>query len=242
MRHTLPILIALSSACAPDGAPAPLQASPDDDAPPVPTAEGGQFTEEDLPECEILSSTPLQPGEPGPHGWTADGVLLAFGASHLRTLTWALDGRSTPLEISLSDVRDPRWLEREETGTQTDIGILGSSSTSFEPLCPDVLAVDATLSLRSDDGALDEILELEILAGPSPTLSLELDLDAPSGSLDPADHVVGTWDRIDRTWALLLADQAVLTGVLQIAVSNEVPITEIDQEAQGEIFEIASIE
>ncbi len=238
MRLSISLLAFLCSACdvnEPGGPPGDGLTTPT-----PPGSDGGQFTEEDTSECEVISAESLQMDEVGPHGWTGDAMVAAFGTSHDVTLTWADDGATTPMSVILSDVRDPRRLERQTIGSQTDLGWVSSSST-YRP-CGPVLALDAVLQVRTDDGAFDESFEIELLGTGSSRLSVDVFLEPLAGTFDAGARVPGTWDTISSAYMYLSADQGIVHGDVRVSVRNELPYSEEDQEAQVETFVVASFE
>ena len=155
------------------------------DAPEPPQA-GGQFGEETLPGCQVISSTPIDPGEVSEAGFTAQEVIDLVIGDHAADLTWA-DGAAATLTLSLSDPGEPSYVVYDYVSTD------GSEPAIF---CDNAIEFEATLSLLTDDGELSSEMTYTISATAA-------DLVAISVDLEDFDAEAWTSDSFDRTLSLI---------------------------------------
>ena len=167
--------------------------------------------------CVAVESLSLAWSEQSPLGFSADGLLRAFGSERETRLTRA-DGTSTGLDLGLSRVSAGtvsfQTREREST--------VASQSDAGAP-CGDVMSVPVALSFTTNDAAFDEIWTVELLAASMAraTGRAEFDLQTLSGefsvtAVDPAsfDEVVGLLelDIAGTAWSGTLSGQARRSG------------------------------
>ena len=168
--------VAALAACSPD---------------PSDPADGGQFGEENDHGCTLIGEELLDLDEATSWGVTAQDILDVSEGDHASTLTWA-DGSTAALALNMADFAEPRLLDFEYV----------SDGSGAEPslYCPDVLAIDATVEVATDDGQLAERYDVTLTLAESDTVQLSVDLDPISGTFDPEDWATETFDTV---WASL---------------------------------------
>lgn len=128
-----------------------------------------------------------------PLGFSAADVVALAGGTHTETLAWleneiasSSGGEPTEVEVRLEFDGEARFVDRkpkQNTGEELDEAGPG---IALESTCHDRLELEATLTLKTADGALDETLpvivwsETERLAH----AHFNLDADALAGSLE----------------------------------------------------------
>lgn len=138
--------------------------------------------------CED-TSTPIELGAVSPLGFSAANVIALAEGTHAQTLAWLEDemvtssgGDPTEVELHLEIGPNARFVDREpkqHDGGETLEDELG------EPACNDRLELDATLTLKTADGLLDETAEVVVWAE-TPNLAhadFGIDADEVRGSL-----------------------------------------------------------
>ena len=174
MMHRLALLAPLSCLLACDA--------------PEPPQMGGQFGEETIPGCQVISTTPIEPSEVSELGFTAQEVIDLVVGDHVADLTWA-DGSAAALTLSVSDPGDPSYVLYDYVSPD------GSEPAIF---CNSAIEFAVTLSVETDDGNL--------LVEQSYTISATMaDLVAITVELEGFDAEAWTSDSFDRTWAGLMA-------------------------------------
>jgi hypothetical protein len=129
---------------------------------------GGQQGEE-AARCDAIATTVLAAGEDSVLGFGGDEMLAVADGTHTSTLTWAKGG-TTGVTIEVSNAANARfedmeWVDEGGTGVEPALG------------CPDVVAMDATLAFRTDDGAFDESWDLTLTAPLADAVDFFVDLD-----------------------------------------------------------------
>ena len=169
------------------------------DAPEPPQA-GGQFGEETMPGCEVVSSTPVAVDEVTETGFSAQEIIDLVIGDHDADLLW-VDGSRTALTMSLSD-----------PGAASYVVYTPVSTADSEPLifCGSTLEFAVTLSAETDDGALSSEQVYTISA-------TMVDLVAITVELEDVDAGAWTSSRFDRTWADLRAsvDASGISGLIE---------------------------
>lgn len=145
---------------------------------------GGQTGSEDFG-CLEASSRELARDESAPIGFSANDVLSIAEGSHAITVTYA-DGSTTPATLEVVyDGAAPRFLEMrwQDDGSGQEIALVAP-----EMQCLDVLAIDVTLHLETEDGAFDErwTTTLRASSAESSTAMLNATLDSLQGSYEPS--------------------------------------------------------
>ena len=107
-------------------------------------------------DCVAREVRELAAHEPTPAGISA-AEILTFARSFDGSLQW-MDGSKTVIRVAIAPGDRATWLEMD--GDPAD----GAVANEF---CPDSLAIPARLTVRTDDGALDEIVEAKLVASGS---------------------------------------------------------------------------
>jgi len=144
---------------------------------------GGQ-TGEDTSHCAAVNTTVLQGDEASALGFTGNDVLAYSNGAHSGTLTY-VDGSTTGIGV---DVSDPGEIRFEDMEWVDDSGNPGEVTEDIG--CSDVVSIDATVGLHTDDGAFAESFAttLSSALGDSASFWLDLDPSALNGSFDLADY------------------------------------------------------
>ncbi len=121
------------------------------------------------PPCREISREAIAPEDPAFGGVTAGALLDTFVGEHPAVLTWSAGGDSA-LTVELRDLGPVFRLE-----------LAGGAET-----CGEVLAIPATVLLRTEDGQLDEIVELDVHATEAgASFDATLDASRLTGTFEP---------------------------------------------------------
>ena len=140
---------------------------------------GGQFGEESGAHCAIDTETDLGNDETSPLGFTPQEMFDLIEVDETATLVWnGLDDTEYTLTVVTSGVATYTELVIESTGT--------GAQPAIEPAlgCDPYVAVDATVTLSTVDGLLNETWTGEIRRGSFSGASFTGDLDSLVGTLD----------------------------------------------------------
>jgi hypothetical protein len=123
-------------------------------------------------------------------GFTGADMLALAQGEHLETLSWAADGSTSPVLVTVTySEGEVRFVDSEavypDTGMTIGIGIE----------CSDRVELDATIAISTEDGALAESYELTLASGDGTSVSARssFDHEAMQGSytfslMDPSEY------------------------------------------------------
>ncbi len=149
---------------------------------------GGQFGEETDTGCQISEETALDLDEVSALGISPQEVLDIAEAEHSATLTWA-DDSTTALTLSVSDPTNARYVTYE---------YVSSDGAEIDMNCPDVVVIDMTLGLSTDDGAFAESLDGSLVVDEDLAIRSWVELEGLAGGFDPEDFATESFDTV---WA-----------------------------------------
>ena len=138
--------------------------------------------------CEAIGETPLSLSGSTPDGDSVGDIVATVSGAHETTLSWS-DGSSALLEITVSELSNPRLVDYEVVAT--------GDGASIDIACIDVVSIDAVVEIVSSDGQLNETVVTTVNRPefhPSPQVFVELDItegdfDAKEWALEPYDTV-----------------------------------------------------
>ncbi len=174
---------------------------------------GGQFGEEAGAQCVIDTETELANDETSPLGFTPQDMLDVLPANEVGTLVWTV-GDNTEYTLTVTPSGAARY---------TELILETTGSGGIEPAmgCEPYVAVDATVTLSTADGLLDETWTGEVRQG-SFGASFTGDLDAVSGTLDLWSFVDDPTQYDDiRGWIDISFDSAGSHGQIHGQASGE---------------------
>lgn len=136
---------------------------------------------------------PIELDEVSSLGFSAADVIALAEGAHTETLAW-LENESahgsgdepTQVEVRIEFGGGSRFVDREpKPATGGDLGE-GGPDIAYESVCHDRLELDATLTLRTADGALDESVPVVVWAETARLVhaGFSLDADELAGSLE----------------------------------------------------------
>lgn len=167
------------------------------------------------PVCIQAERRELALDERTPEGVTPAEVLAKAVGARDFTLNWVPDLTNAPsdsttahFELALRDVEPIEYIRTERNpDNNTDIG----------DDCGPSLHIPATLTLSTDDGALDErfdealVYDLRPDASPRPSVSVAFDFDQLVGSL----RVLATYPELEGQLVVELVDPTSIDGALE---------------------------
>lgn len=182
------------------------------DEPPPP---GGQ-TGEETTGCQPVERDMLAWSERSSLGFSADELLNSLGSESTDRLTWS-SGSGTPLTLGI---------ERAASGSvefQTRDFVSDGSGAEIATECSDVVAIPATLSFATADGAFAERWPLTLLAESSARVSAyaQVDVDDLEGTFSVTQVDPTRFDRVlaivqltfvDGAWTGTLSGQGITDG------------------------------
>lgn len=174
------------------------------DEPPPP---GGQ-TGEETTGCQPVERDMLAWSERSSLGFSADELLNSVGSESTDRLTWS-GGSGTPLTLGI---------ERASSGSvefQTRDFVSAGSGAESATECSDVVAIPATLSFATGDGAFAERWPLTLLAESSARVNAyaQIDVEDLEGTFSVTQVDPARFDRVLAIVQLTFADGA-WTGTL----------------------------
>jgi len=141
--------------------------------------------------CERTPS-PIELGEVSSLGFSAADLIALGEGSHTETLVW-LENEiasssgvgSTEVEVRLELGDSARFVDRSPKPSENN-GQEGGPDIAYESSCNDRLELDATLTLKTADGALDESVPVVVWAETERLVHVNFSLDADevTGSLE----------------------------------------------------------
>lgn len=143
-------------------------------------------------DCES-TPTPVELDETSSLGFSAADVIALAGGTHTETLAWlenesveSSGGDPTEVEVRIEFSESARFVDREpKQGGDDSLGE-GGPDIAYESNCHDRLELEATLTLRTADGALDETVPVTVWAETERLAhaTFSLDADELAGSLE----------------------------------------------------------
>lgn len=143
--------------------------------------------------CES-TPTPVELDETSSLGFSAADVIALAAGTHTETLAWlenesvnSSGGDPTEVEVLIEFGEDARFVDREPKMNDGGGGLEeGEPDIAYESMCHDRLELDATLTLRTADGALDETVPVVVWAETERLAHAHFSLDADelAGSLE----------------------------------------------------------
>jgi hypothetical protein len=147
--------------------------------------------ETDGGECED-TRTPIEVDAVSPLGFSAADVIALAQGTHTETLAW-LDNEAsqssgsepTELEVRIEFEEGARYVDSEPKPSGDGTLDEGGPDIGYESTCNDRLELDATLTLKTADGALDETVPVVVWAETARLAHADVSLDADNltGSL-----------------------------------------------------------
>ena len=178
---------------------------------------GGQFGEEAGAHCVIDTETELANDETSPMGFTPQEMFDVIEVNETATLVWnGLDNTEYTLAVVTSGAATYTTLVIESTGT--------GSQPAIEPAlgCDSYVAIDATVTLSTADGLLNETWTGEIRRGSISGASFTGDLDSMVGTLDLWAFVDDPTTYYDiRGWVDITFDELGSHGTVRGQASGE---------------------
>ncbi len=149
------------------------------------------------PRCEVTERA-ITPDEETALGVSGRHLTDSIPEATEGVLTWSAGASSSLSAVFTPDGTTLRYLDSETVVPDGDIVL------SIAVFCSDSLAIDGDLTLRSDDGLLDETISVTFtlseddLSGPLVRLDTPLDPSAMGGDFILADHVdEGRYDKVE---------------------------------------------
>lgn len=136
---------------------------------------------------------PIELDAMSPLGFSAADVVALAGGTHTETLAWlenevasSSGSEPTEVEVRLEFDGEARFVDREPKMNDGEDLAEGGPDIAYESTCHDRLELEATLTLRTADGALDETLPVIVWAETERLAHADfsLDADALAGSLE----------------------------------------------------------
>ena len=129
--------------------------------------------------CTLVGETPLALDGTAPNGGSVTYMVTEIVGDHQANMTWA-DGTGTRIGFEISDPTNARFLDYEV--------VADASGATVEIACSDIVAVDASVLLTTNDGLLDESYPTATFTSEGGASTFTLDISSPDGTLD-----VGSW-------------------------------------------------
>ena len=142
-------------------------------------------------DCERTPS-PIELDEVSSLGFSAADLIALAEGPHTETLAWleneiaSSSGEgSTEVEVRLEFSESARFVDRSPKPSEEN-GQEGGPDIGYESSCSDRLELDATLTLKTADGALDETVPVVVWAETDRLVhaNFSLDADELTGSLE----------------------------------------------------------
>lgn len=136
--------------------------------------------------------SPIELDEVSSLGFSAADLVALAGGTHTETLAWlenelahSSGEGSTEVEVRLEFAESARFVDRSPKPSE-DNGQEGDPDIGYEYSCNDRLELDATLTLKTADGALDESVPVVVWAESERVVhtNFSLDTDEIAGSLE----------------------------------------------------------
>lgn len=139
-----------------------------------------------VPGCDDATSTPDVGTEITGIGWSGQDLLDRVTGTFVESGTWEEAGTTTEVTLTVTPTGDVTLHELTEQDPPP-----GAAVAAIAPLCFDYLSVAATVTLQTDDGALDESFDATatVTGDDSNPATRSANL---SGTLDPAG-IAGTY-------------------------------------------------
>lgn len=145
-------------------------------------SDGGQVGEETIG-CLPVDTQALALDETSPIGFSPMQVLELVDGSHAAPLRWA-NGSETVLTTSFSYASEANYQDREWIDDST----LGGPQPEPAPAdlgdCPDIVELSMTVTMQTDDGALNESWTIALQAVSADSSGFYRDIDGVQGTLD----------------------------------------------------------
>ena len=168
MRFLIPFLLPLVLGCNTE--------SVDDTA----ADDGGQFGEESGRGCVVLTETELTLDQISSLGFSANQALAIATVDETDELLY-VDGSKTGYHLTVGQSGGARLVEMEWDS--------GTSGTEMAVDCPPYVAIDAIVTLDTEDGLFAEAWDSELRAASLDDIRWLAQLDAVAGTFDIADFV-----------------------------------------------------
>jgi hypothetical protein len=191
----------------------------------------GQFGEEDL-RCRVVDRVPVAPdeivrvsyggGEP-PVETSAAALIASIPGTYAQTLTWDETEETTLVTGTLAYEGGPAERVTYE-------GYDTSESEVVEGVCGDALEVEFAVTIDTDDGRLAESWS-GFVADHGEGAEVDRDLDPPSGTIEPYDHLADPTDYDPR--AVRLSMRFVPAGADPFSGSVQAVYVGPDAEAES---------